>query len=199
MVLNNNDSRNGKISSVEIFEQPANLKEKIKSKWSFKFNFDSLNSGKSFKLGNVKILDNGHLLINQGSNNRIVEITKDQEILWDMMIYRKDSALNKWVDFGCYKIDFSSSLYPYYYSIGVSQITEKKISITIFNEGDYADNYKCELLDENKKTKFSVNKTSEVKSKSELTIDFGVEPSKKYTLRIKSLESGIVKELPLKQ
>ena len=197
MVLNNNDSRNGKISSVEIFEQPANFKEKIKSKWSFKFNFDSLNSGKSFKLGNIKILDNGHLLINQGSNNRIVEITKDKEILWDMMIYRKDSALNKWIDFGCYKIDFSSSLYPYYYSLGVSKKSEKKISVTIFNEGDYSDNFKCELVDENKKIKFSVTKTAEVKSKNELSLDFGIEPSKKYTLRIKSLESGIVKEVTL--
>ncbi len=141
MVLNNNDFNAGQIASVEIFKQPKTKSDIIKPIWSFKFNFDTINNGKSLKLGNVKILDNGNYLINEGSSNRIVEITKNKKVLWDMMLYRKDKEKNKWVNFGSYRIDFSTSLYPYYFSAAITNNM-----VTIFNEGDFKDNYKIEVL-----------------------------------------------------
>lgn len=145
MILNNNDFNKGKISSVEIFELPSNMNGNLKSKWSFKFDFDTLNSGKSLKLGNVKQMDDGHLLINEGHSNRIVEITKDKKVLWDMMIYRKDFTKIKWANFGQYRVDFSSSLYPYYFT---NYYNNSKNEITIWNEGDYPDSYTIYLYND---------------------------------------------------
>jgi len=190
MILNNNDSRNGKISSVEIFKQPKKITDKINSSWSFKFDFDSLNSGKSLKLGNIKILDNGHFLINQGSNNRIVEITKNKEILWDMMIYRKDSTLNKWVDFGSYKIDYSTSLYPFYFSVAGGKSSNEKSYFIIFNEGDYIDSYEFEIVS------LVVNKiitngiTQEIKIGEKIKYYFLTQTSTSYKLKVTSKTSG---------
>ena len=192
MILNNNDSRNGKISSVEIFKQPKTLNEKIESLWSFKFDFDSLNSGKSFKLGNVKIMDDGHYLINQGSNNRIVEINKNKEILWDMMIYRKDSALNKWVDFGPYKIDFSSSLYPFYFSLGNGKISENKSFFVIFNEGDYEDSYEFEIINFDDKL-LDKGVIKSVKIGEERKCFFNSQPNSNIRIKITSKNSGKIK------
>lgn len=193
MVLNNNDFFADQISSVEIFDQSKN--KKTKSVWSFNFNFDSLNSGKSLKLGNVKILDNGNYIINEGSSNRIVEVTKDKKILWDMMLYRYDLEKKTWANAGPYRIDYSSSLYPYYFSLSTIKVVKGKISITIFNEGDYNDSYECSLFDESGKVKLTTIKTSIIKSFNKTSIKFNVIPPVKYVVKIKSLESGIIKEL----
>ena len=189
MILNNNDSRNGKISSVEIFKQPKKITDKIKSSWSFKFNFDSLNSGKSFKLGNVKILDNGHFLINQGSNNRIVEITKNKEVLWDMMIYRKDSTLKKWVDFGSYKIDYSSSLYPFYFSIATDKTLNKKSYLVIFNEGDYNDSYEFEITDVSSDKILTKGIIKSLKFGEKRKYSFLHQPNSNYLIKVISINS----------
>jgi hypothetical protein len=197
MILNNNDSRNGKISSVEIFKQPKKITDKIKSSWSFKFDFDSLNSGKSFKLGNIKILDNGHFLINQGSNNRIVEITKNKEILWDMMIYRKDSTLNKWVDFGSYKIDYSSSLYPFHFSVVTGKSTNEKSYFIIFNEGDYNDYYEFEIISSLDNKIITEGITKETKIGGKVKYCFLTQANASYKIKVTSKTSGKIKSINL--
>ncbi|MCD6018430.1 MAG: hypothetical protein K0S53_1551 [Bacteroidetes bacterium] len=197
MVVNNNESRKGKISSLEIFEQPKTLKDKITSKWSFKFNFDLLNEGKSLKLGNVKMMSNGNLLINEGSSNRIVEITKDKEILWDMMIYRKDSLKGKWIDFGQYKIDFSTSLYPYYFTIGTSKKADNKMVVSVFNEGDFKDSYSYELYNDTKNRKEVFKQTAVIKSQDKSFITLNLNPTDRYTLKVISVTSGIEKSQAL--
>lgn len=146
MILNNNDFNAGKISSVEIFSLPTEKTRNIKSKWNFKFNFDSLNSGRSLKLGNVKILENEHLLINEGHSNRIVEITKDKKVLWDMMLFKQDVTKTKWANFGQYRVDFTKSLYPYYYTFSY---ISKNNGLIIWNEGDYSDSYSIDVLNKN--------------------------------------------------
>lgn len=198
MVLNNNDFFAEKISSIEVFEQTKNKQANIKPVWDFKFNFDTLNSGKSLKLGNVKLLDNGNYLINEGSSNRIVEITKNKKILWDMMLYRYDLEKKKWTNAGPYRIDYSSSLYPYYYTLSTAKNSQKKTTFTIFNEGDYEDSYICELFDESGKIKLATIKTPTIKSQNKQNIHFNFETSNKNLIKIKSIESGISKELHCK-
>ena len=79
MVLNNNDLKSNNVSSTEIFSLPAGNNKNLTPIWSFKFNFDSLNNGRSLKLGGNKILENGNLLINEGIINRIVEVSKNKK------------------------------------------------------------------------------------------------------------------------
>ncbi len=88
-VLNNNDVKNNKISSLVFFKMPKNKQKDIKLLWSFQFDFDQLSNGKSPKLGNYVVLPNKNLLINEGSINRVVEIDpKTKTPLWDLSILK---------------------------------------------------------------------------------------------------------------
>ena len=192
MILNNNEFVASKISSIEVFEQPKYKGDRIKSKFSFKFNFDSLTSGKSLKFGNVKILDNGNYLINEGSINRIVEINKNKKVLWDMMLYKFDIERKKWTIAETYRIDYSTSLHPYYFSLSKAKLLNKKFVVTVFNEGDNGDSYQCELFNE-KGELLEIKKTCRIKAKNSTIISFNNEKLV-FKVKIKSLKSGIVKE-----
>ena len=195
MVLNNNEVSKGKISSLEIMNLPNNTTNKIKSVFSFKFNFDTLTNGKSMKLGGAKILTNGNFLINEGVINRIIEVTKSKELLWDLMIYKKNSAAQEWSNFPQYNIDYSTSLYPYYFSINTPKILNKKLTITIFNEGDFSDTYQIDLIDENNNRIISNKQTSVVNKNNFQVHVFKIEISSQFKLKIKSMSSGIVREV----
>ncbi len=194
MVLNNNDFVNNKISTLEIFEQPKNNKQTIKPNWSFSFKFDSLNNGKSMKLGNVKLMNNGNYLINQGSNNRIVEITKNKKVLWDMMLYRFDSEKNKWTNAGPYRIDYSSSLYPYYFSVNYNQSYSV---VTIFNEGDFKDAYCVEIVDGNNQVLQTIETTKLVVVQKSKCIKLAGNLANAKLIRVTSIASKKQKQITI--
>ncbi len=109
-VLNNNDIKNGKISSLLFLKLPSKSNKKLIPVWDFQFNFDKHTNGKSSKLGNYVILPNKNLLINQGSVNRIIEINPLKKIpLWDLVITKKYTTGN-WNDFAVYRVFFTKKL-----------------------------------------------------------------------------------------
>jgi hypothetical protein len=109
-VLNNNDIKNKKISSLVFFKLPGKDHKEISPLWEFKFDFDRHTNGKSSKLGNYVVLPNKHLLINEGSVNRIVEIDPVKKIpLWDLMI-TKNYGNSGWSDFAVYRVYFTKTL-----------------------------------------------------------------------------------------
>jgi len=109
-VLNNNDIKNNKISSLIFFKLPKHQQKNIKPLWSFSFDFDKISNGKSSKLGNYVVLPNKNLLINEGSINRVVEINpKTKAPLWDLRIL-KNYGNSGWSDFAVYRIFFTKNL-----------------------------------------------------------------------------------------
>lgn len=109
-VLNNNDIKNKKISSLVFFKLPGKDHKEVSPLWEFKFDFDSHTNGKSSKLGNYVVLPDKHLLINEGSVNRIVEIDPAKKIpLWDLMI-TKNYGNSGWSDFAVYRVYFTKNL-----------------------------------------------------------------------------------------
>lgn len=109
-VLNNNDIKNGKISSLVFFKLPNKDHKDITPLWDFSFDFDTYTNGKSSKLGNYVVLPDKHLLINEGSVNRIVEIDPAKKIpLWDLRI-TKNYGNSGWSDFAVYRVYFTKKL-----------------------------------------------------------------------------------------
>jgi hypothetical protein len=110
-VLNNNDIKNKKISSLVYLKLPNSDKnQQILQKWAFQFDYDKYTDGKSSKMGNHVVLPNKNLLINEGSINRIVEINPIKKIpLWDLMI-TKNYGNSGWNDFAVYRVFFTKKL-----------------------------------------------------------------------------------------
>lgn len=109
-ILNNNDPKNGAISSLDFYAFPKNKKQTLKRIFYFKFDFDNITNGKSAKLGNAQFLSNKNILINQGAANRIVEISfKTKMPLWDLYITKK-YANSGWNIFPIYRVFFTNTL-----------------------------------------------------------------------------------------
>jgi hypothetical protein len=109
-ILNNNDPKNGAISSLDLYFFPKNKKQTLKRIFYFKFDFDNITNGKSTKLGNAQFLSNKNILINQGAVNRIVEIdSKTKAPLWDVFITKKYPN-SGWNIFPIYRIYFTKVL-----------------------------------------------------------------------------------------
>lgn len=109
-VLNNNDIKNNKISSLVYLKLSNKNNKKITLIWDFKFDFDKYTTGKSSKLGNFVLLPNKNLLINEGAINRIVEINPNKKIpLWDLMV-TKNYGNSGWSDFPNYRVFFTKKL-----------------------------------------------------------------------------------------
>lgn len=147
-VLNNNsESKKNNVSSVVIFNQYSKNNPNPKIIWEFRLDFDTLSSGKSFKMGNVTQLKNGNLLICEGAINRIIEVNPNKEILWDAFIEKYSSGEKKFVEFPQYRCSYSSSLYPYYFTTNSFKIIDPaNLNFNIVNEGTEPDDYEILIL-----------------------------------------------------
>ncbi|NVO20934.1 MAG: aryl-sulfate sulfotransferase [Bacteroidetes bacterium] len=150
-VFNNDSIADPKVtSSVLIFTDPKNEKTPSKILWKFDCKFDSLSNGKSLKMGNVMELPNHDLLVNMGTLNRTIELSRDKKILWDAFTEQWNAKVNKWEPFSTFRCNYVSSLYPCYFTAGImddgSGNTKKgNSSIQVFNEGTEADSYTIQV------------------------------------------------------
>ena len=109
-VLNNNDVKNKKISSLIYLKLPDVKAKNLTLIWRFQFDFDRFTNGKSSKMGNHVVLPNNNLLINEGSINRIVEIDPiKKNPLWDLII-TKNYGNSGWSDFSVYRVFYTKKL-----------------------------------------------------------------------------------------
>lgn len=141
----NNDSvsKDGVVSSIVIFST-AKLGQESRIIWRFACDFDKATNGKSEKCGSVDELPNGNLLVNFGTLNRTIEITRDGKIVWDVFTEYYATDSNIWRGAGQYRSHYSSSLYPCYFTAAVVQNTKKAVTLTIWNEGSENDTYHIE-------------------------------------------------------
>lgn len=184
LLFNNNDIKKKKVSSVEIINQVNEQNKEVQSKWNFKLNFDTINNGMALKMGGVKMLPNTNLLICEGTLNRVVEISKNKEVLWDLVIEKKDSLGRKNSSFPIYRADFSTSLYPYYFSI-----VKDENKLIIFNKGDNSDSYKIKMT--NKVTGVvSEKKTEVIKVNKVKKMVLALDEKNNYSVEVISESTG---------
>jgi len=145
MAVFNNDSitKDGVVSSIVVFGH-ARTGEDAQIAWRFACNFDKLTNGKSEKGGSVDELPNGNLLVNFGTLNRCIEISRDGKIVWDAFTesFAADSGI--WRAAGQYRSHYSSSLYPCYFTAAIKTATKKLVVVDIWNEGTEPDAYYTE-------------------------------------------------------
>lgn len=164
-------------SNVVEFSQPT---KKLKSqiKWSFDCKFDSLASGKSIRNGGVEFINDSAVLICLGGVNRIVEVLKSKEVVWDCFVETNKENTNYWLPVSLYRTHHKSSLYPYYFSIQNLSIDFQKnksvVKLKIFNEGTENDCYNITILNSLGK-KINVIETSTIEVGKSKLITFSLE------------------------
>ncbi|MDB5283047.1 MAG: hypothetical protein JWO06_2122 [Bacteroidota bacterium] len=143
-VFNNDNTPVDSPSSVIIFSQPtANQKSEVK--WQFVCSFDTMagyrHGGNG---GNVEELSNHHFLVCMGNGDRIFEITRDKQIVWDGIVESPESSTYLFTH-RLYRAHYISSLYPCYFTCETNSdtVTQKTSAFTlkVFNEGTDDDSY----------------------------------------------------------
>jgi len=146
-LANNNDSLF--TSSVVIFSQPNEGQDKSEKKWEFLCNFDSLYPPYSLGQGNIFNLKDSSFIVNMGSpGGRIFEVTRNKDVVWDCLAQKYIQENNRWEPSCSYRVSYTSSLYPVYFTLNnsynSSTISYKKdfhIFFKINNEGSSSDKY----------------------------------------------------------
>lgn len=138
----NNDSvsKEGVVSSIVIFS-PSEPGEESKLIWKFNCDFDGANDGRSEKCGSVDEQPNGNLLVNFGTINRCIEISRDKVIVWNAFTESYNSQTKLWMPAGQYRSHWSSSLYPCYFGADIINRGRSGFDVRVWNEGSEADSY----------------------------------------------------------
>ncbi len=155
-VVNNDSIKDPNVfSSLVVFSRGEYGEEKGDLRLRFPFNFDSLAPGKTQKMGNVCELQNGNLLVNMGSVNRVFELTPNGEIAWDVLIEQWSEESHMWRALPHYRVATSSSLYPNEFSVKWESLPgdQKKGQLTVFNVGSEVNSYTVYTKDMNGKLK----------------------------------------------
>jgi len=145
-VVNNDSIKSPNIfSSLVVFSQGEGTFEKGEERFRFYFNYDSLTTGKSTKLGNMSELRNGNYLVNMGAINRVFEVTPKGELVWDVLIEQSDTLKNAWRAYPQYRVAAATSLYPNEFAVKWEASPEKDGSVrgqlVVFNVGPEPNSY----------------------------------------------------------
>jgi hypothetical protein len=136
------------VSSVVVFSQMQKGQASRKL-FEFRFDFDSLTNGKSARTGNVYEMQNGNLLVNMGSLNRVFEVSRSGELVWDMFMHRYDTNMRTWVAAPQYRVCYVPNYYPSEMSARVlkdkMEGDERTIQVRVWNLGSEAEEFRVRI------------------------------------------------------
>lgn len=151
LIFNNNGARSGGPSSVLELRDNLSSKDSVLL-WKFDLNFDTLSNGKSLRGGNVVELPNSNLLVCAGALNRIFEVSRNKEVVWDAFIESKGILDTQWLAFPQYRTNWTKHLGEshFLYRMHSLQQTENEIqfNLVINNTGNEKENYQVEIVNE---------------------------------------------------
>lgn len=138
VLFNNNFNSSSKVMLIEIDDSDPNNDVPL---WVFDCGFDTSAANFSEKMGNVQVLPNGNFLVNMGKVNRIFEVNELQGVVWNCLIDKWNSFSETWEPYSNYRASWSSSLFPYEFSVCEKIDSKGKHFISIYNEGSEKDTY----------------------------------------------------------
>jgi len=209
-VFNNNGLKN-----TEGFSSILELKDNVKMNdsallWKFDLNFDTLSTGKSVNGGNSVELSPTNLLFCAGALNRVFEITKNKEIVWDAFLYSRGINETVWLPFVQYRANWIKQLnWPHFIieNEKADKNAETDVQIKISNTGNCDDSYEISVFSEKNELlqKINTQVVSKGGSYSEtLTLNKRVIKAhkragseKKIRIYVKSLQSQEIKLLKM--
>ncbi|MES2380146.1 MAG: aryl-sulfate sulfotransferase [Bacteroidota bacterium] len=184
LLFNNNtidkESPNS-VSSIQEINQVTSSDTFVNIVWEYKFSFPKMEENKCAKAGDADLLPNGNILITSGANNRVFEVNRKKEIIWECRSFRRDKETDIFTPQSSYRSHYCSSLYPNYFTIqyksskNLKLNKEQEVKLIINNNGSDDDEY-------------TVNVTSNntVIEECSSTIAVAAQKSKEETIKIKT-------------
>lgn len=174
LLFNNNEVRN-KTSISSILEIRENLKPGDSLLlWRFDLNFDSLTKGKSVSGGNLTEMPNGSIFLCAGQLNRMFEIRKNGNLVWDLFLWSKRYQDSLWQPFSQYRASWLPDFRPLHYLLALEKSEKattggRALSLRIHNTGGSTENFIVKILDKNGKV-LNILSSDPVKEKSSMLI-----------------------------
>lgn len=204
LIFNNNGPKGnfGISSIIELSVDP--LKSANPVIWSFTLDFDSLTKGRSGSGGNVNELPNGNILLCAGQLNRIFEVTKNKEVVWDAFLYALHKSDGKWHTMPQYRASWTPKVVfnQLYTDLKLKQKSGKKsmtFDLEVFDPLLPNDTYEITAFESHSKKPIKFEYTSKSCIRG-TCISAKIEPEtyEEVSIRIRSKSSGtIVKTLIL--
>ncbi len=79
--------------------------------WEFALDFDTLGKDRSGSGGNVTELPNSNILLCGGQLNRILEVSKKKEVVWDAFIYSLGKTDSVWKPMQNYRCSWVNEVF----------------------------------------------------------------------------------------
>jgi hypothetical protein len=156
LVYNNNSMAGAKAAGDIIYPRILVLSapvagKPVQKKWEYECRMNEYPQGWQGKEGYAGMLPNGNVLVCVGGANKMLEITKDKKVVWEMNCSMYSDEKGSWTPFGNYRSHFASSLYPGYITVqkitGSSMVKPGQVlRIKINNDGTEGDMYKVEMF-----------------------------------------------------
>ncbi len=200
IIFNNNfgpnkDMEKGANPHILIIEEPKEGKQEKKI-WDYECKSDSFPEGQRGKEGYAYSMHNGNILVCQGSTNRVFEVNKNKQIVWENFCFEFNKKDQKWQSFQNYRSYAATSLYPTYFTVQRLYNANKvmiKNEVVLNNEGTDDKLFTVETYEEKNKEKVSV-KTIFLKAKSNTVLKYAQKNKgyiKLYPLHSEELEKII--------
>jgi hypothetical protein len=145
LVYNNNDyPRQDSVPSVLIFSP----QDSGRIVWKYNIALDHSLRRKSRTGGNADQLPGGDILVCTGTPNLILEVNRNKKVVWQAEVRAKDIPGYNY-SHRLYRAHYTSSLYPYHFTVDVTQDTVSRDSsmyhFTVYNNGSESDSYRVEI------------------------------------------------------
>lgn len=173
--------------SVLLLELPGKGKTGLKKIWEYVCKLKDYPDGLVGKEGYAEQLPDKNILISLGGSNKIIEVTPENKIVWELNCELYNSQEKKWTGFNNYRVHPISSLYPYYFTVQqpAPLNADKKITLKINNDGSEDDQYEVVI---NYKNGIKKLPAIPIKAYQSKTVSFDPSPYKNnngYTITIK--------------
>jgi hypothetical protein len=205
LLLNNNSppGGGGGVSSVMEIKENGLVSDSLVV-WKLNLNFDTLTDGKSISGGDVVELPNSNLLVCAGLLNRLFEVSRKKEIVWDAFVQAKRDEETEWRNSPQYRCNWVKELKWIHFLCREQSFKKKgkelEYTLNIYNTGSHPDHYIVDLVNENS-TSLLKTETKPVKPgsnlKHTLTINEKDLQSKELLVIIKSKQASDFKILKI--
>lgn len=200
LIFNNNEpaTKEGERSVSKLIEVKEDIGPNDSAViWSFALDFDNLTTGFSPGGGNVTELPNSNLLLSAGTLNRILEVTRDKEVVWDALLMMRVRNDPNWRPFPQYRCSWIPYIKDFHFIPVLSKSDAAEVKLDLTNSGNTQDAYTVELLANGKSVqKIKTNPlASGEKLEQSISLKSFSKGAKQIILRIRSNQSGTSKEL----
>jgi len=157
LILNNNTRGRGPSAVMELKDNIKPGEDPVK--WRFSLDFDSPTKGISIKGGNVIEQKNRNLFVCAGTLNRVFEVTRNKEVVWDAFILSRTKSDTSWHPMPQYRCNLVKKIVFGGVIVKTESVKrqQNKVNVIcrIINSGNVADSYKLQVKDANGKVMYS--------------------------------------------